>query len=150
MYKALNLLQNRGIINNMYPRTGVFDYHFLLMVFLVITLIGSFGLHSLQIPHAHSHQATPHTENHKHTGEESSSLSEYMHASDRKLYVLALAVVLFSVGFLTFFFNTWRTFLSHTEVHYQTQRKRRNSIAHTISVYLEVSFSNGILHSKAY
>ena len=122
---------------------------------MVVLLLASFGLHAIQI--AHEHQGANH--HHSHSGAEPvssndgqslSSLGEYMHAADKKLWIILPAPLFASLAVLLALCGSWLLLLEFVRrrvalVFYlgrYRQSLRRN--------YLNFLYSQGLHNPKLF
>ncbi len=115
-----------------------------LCIALTLGLFFSFGLHAVQVPHAHV--STGHE--HSHEPQSSSiSLAEYMHVSDKKFLLLVFVVGTLLVTFLDVSRLSVRRLLLCAS-RYCAVLSTRGTERDTIFNYLDIFFGRGILHTK--
>lgn len=116
-----------------------------LSVFIVLTLLFSLGLHSVQISHDHPGN---------HAGEQQERdgdvlvVGEYMHISDKKLFIILASILLLCTGIATALYGNWTQFLLQIELQYFLFFRRRKEVTLVIFDYLKLHLYRGILHPK--
>lgn len=126
----------------------------LLSFFVVLILLSSFGLHSIQIPHSHpGHQKftqdTHHDEKSAQTGD-FSELTVYMHAAEKKLFLMIVSVGSLVVVAATTVSSNWVTFLQLVSLTFALLLSRNKKRSKLIPNYLRMYFARGILNPKLY
>lgn len=122
-------------------------FFFLVTVAVSCLLVCSFGLHLVQIEHTHPGENT-HTSDHG--ASEINVLGEYLHGTEKKLFIFTILGFLFFGAFVLAHAALQPAILLTLSTHFfrAVQRKRlKHSRANS---YLQLLFSNGILHTKAY
>jgi hypothetical protein len=117
-------------------------------VFLVsLSLVFSFGLHSIQVPHAHSGKLHHHGSEHE---KQVFELSEYMHLADKKLYTFVAHPLFAPWTFLASFVLSQRKLFLHQERRLIVYIRNLRRTWNVTFEYLRVFFQRGVLHSKVY
>lgn len=120
-------------------------------ILVVLTLLFSFGLHSVQVAHSHpnhaEHQGHTHGESQEHESN-GTALGEYMHAADKKLLLILATISMLALGFVTTLFGSWEQFILHKNLLLCTFFKKSREIVLSTHNYLERCFCRGILHPK--
>ena len=116
---------------------------------LSLSLVFSFGLHSIQIPHMHFGAIHEHGSAHEH-GAGSLQLSEYMHLADKKLFVCAVLIILAPWTFLSSYILSQRKLTKLSQMWIRACMRALEGILRHLSVYLTLCFRKGILHTKVF
>lgn len=120
-------------------------------ILVVLTLLFSFGLHSVQVAHSHpnhaEHQGHTHGESQEHKSS-GSTLGEYMHAADKKLLLILAALSMLALGLVTTLSSSWEHFILHKNLLLCTFFKKSRETALSTHNYLKWCFCKGILHPK--
>lgn len=130
----------------------------LLALLAAVTLVFSFGLHSIQIDHEHYQSySTPtnvgvdESASHTHASAANDAdmvlLGEKMHMSDKKLFILLLSL---SVYALSQFAVTWTERLNLQSKLVRIFSLVIKQASYRIYFYLEILFARGILNPKPY
>ena len=134
----------RGFLQNSRFSTLAFS------ILVTVTLLFSFGFHSVQIAHSHP----GHTEHHGNTQQEgqehgggSLSLGEYMHAADKKLFIILASLSLLAFSFLATF-GSWEQFMVSILHRYSTVFRHFKNIPTRLYSFLSQCLRIGILHPK--
>ena len=119
----------------------------IMVIPMTIVLLFSFGLHTVQVDHTHPGVHT--TSNDHHEGEaDPSSFTEYLHGSEKKLFLLLV------LGFLALGMglSLVSTALSYTRyISYNKIRSIRDlSLEPRLFDIHKLLFCSGILHPKVY
>ena len=115
---------------------------------VVVALLCSFGLHSVQVQHSHysfSHTASGHGHSH---APDLVLLDEYMHMADKKLFLILSLIVLLGLTFRTTYTASWIQFVRHLLHWYRTVLSGIRAAFSRPYNYLTLCFSQGILHPK--
>jgi hypothetical protein len=114
-------------------------------VFIVLTLLFSLSLHSVQISHDHPGNHTGEQQGH---GGDALVLGEYLHMSDKKLCIILASILLLGTGIATALYGNWPQFLLRVELRYFFFFRRRKEVTLVIFDYLKLYLCRGILHPK--
>ncbi len=116
-------------------------------LFLSLSLVFSFGLHSIQIAHAHfgvehGHEQDP--------GAGGLQLSEYMHLADKKIFALGLIIFLAPWTFLDSYALSCRKLFLYVEMQLLFRIRILYRRWNVTFEYLRISFRKGVLHPKVF
>ncbi len=115
-------------------------------LFVILMLLLSFGMHSVQVSHTHIGHANQQGE---HPPEKKSELptavGEYMHTSDKKLVFLVASALLLGIHFLS---GTWSTALYVRAVAVAVILKRKREYAPATIDHIKLHLARGILNPK--
>lgn len=128
---------------------GSLSFSFL-STLVVVALLCSFGLHSVQITHEHPGHADHHGSSSHEEGAPLLMLGEYMHLSDKKLFLGLAAVPFLTAGALFILFGSWWQLVASLELLYQAHLRKRQESVLSIFDYLRSYFSDGILHPQPF
>ncbi len=118
-------------------------YPFIALI-LSLGLVFSFGLHAVQIEHAHFGDV------HAHGGEHQSvfsDLGEYMHLADKKMLLILSSGTLLWIFLLHI--DAWSRLLQYVHTYSLRYRQRRFQVYRALG-YLSRFFGEGLLHSKVH
>jgi hypothetical protein len=123
-------------------------------ILIILLLVVSFGLHSVQIPHAHPgeaahHQAASHGDNEKNSNE-FSILGEYAHSAEKKLLLLIVSAGFLALSASSFLRRQWSTFILTHECFYRLRLQLQRLFILFVRTHIEWLFSRGILNPKLY
>jgi hypothetical protein len=113
-----------------------------LSILVTFTLLGSFGLHSVQIVHTHAGEHT--TEN---DAASSAPLGEYLHGAEKKFFVAVAALLLVHMSLINGLTGSWSRLVRTAERSARMILKGRRSL-NIASYYNQLFFSTGLLHPK--
>ena len=121
---------------------------------VVLPLVGSIGLHAIQIAHIHPGHQDYIENSHQHDTEHESGeflvLGEYMHASDKKLFLSVLPAILLSVASLALIYGSFAQFIVQANLRFLLLLQRKRVFWIITSNYLWLLFARGILNPKLY
>jgi hypothetical protein len=127
---------------------------YVLTLCIALSLISSFGLHAVQIGHIHPGHQEQNESSHQHQNEhesgEFSVLGEYMHAADKKLYLLIASVWSLSSEAISFLYGDWLAFLFAANLLFIVLLQRNRKLLLTAGDYIKVFLARGILNPKLY
>lgn len=114
---------------------------------MVCSLLGSFGLHAIQIAHEHQGEHGAHGEaTSHHSSSVAENVTEYLHGTEKKFFLALLAATLL-IG--TFVLSTTLSVCVSTDLATYVVRRRLRTPAEAPSLYT-LLYSNGILNPKAH
>lgn len=114
-------------------------------VFVALTLLFSLGLHSIQISHNHpGHHAGEQQENNS----DVLILGEYMHVSDKKLFIILSAILLLGTKIAAILYGSWSQFIARVELRHLIFFRKREEVSLTFFDCLQLCLCRGILHPK--
>jgi len=116
---------------------------------VIFLLLSSFALHSVQIPHDHLTHASPQDEGNS-GSPEFSILGEYMHASDKKLFLFITSVFLLGTALASFLLPRWSDFVLTQNSFYIMKFNGSRKRTLNIPFHTELFFARGILNPKLY
>jgi hypothetical protein len=117
-------------------------------VFVALTLVFSFGLHSIETQHSHPGHSDQHGPNtHGHDGTKL-TLGEYVHMTEKKLLYILFGLLSTGIILVRPLWYTWTSFLTTIAVTRTAFLRYLWSIRHLIVDYLTVQFSRGILNPQ--
>lgn len=117
--------------------------------FIVLAVISSIGLHSLQVSHDHPGGGA-HYEQQPHGGSNTDALpvlGEYLHMAEKKLFLAIAAATLLSVLLATILYGRWSDLLVYTARLYRRFLKQE-PLPVVCADYIVRCFAKGILHPK--
>lgn len=118
----------------------------MVVLFLAITLLSSFGLHAIQIKHDHPGHPLEHSSA-PHHGDQAITIAEYIHGADKK-FISALIAATMIIGTFVLSERTWRLSSALLQTRLKTLVRKNfkiRDIEQRLYVYL---FSEGILNPK--
>lgn len=121
---------------------------------IVLSIFGSFGLHALQVVHFHpstgNHQEASSPPNEEHGSKSLLGLGEYMHASDKKLFLSITPAILLSITTLALIYGSFTKFIEQANIKFILLLRRRKIFWTNTSNYLWLLLARGILNPKLY
>ena len=130
------------------------SHSYALLLCIILTLIASFGLHAIQIGHIHPghHGQNEGAQQHasEHESGEFSTLAEYMHASEKKLYLFLATVWTLGTVNTAFLHGNLVLFVFAVNLLLVIlfQQNRRQLL--TVDNYITFALARGILNPKLY
>lgn len=128
-------------LNCIYPHI-----HKYTVALIVLGLVCSFGLHTVQVTHEHF------GEQHTHNSDSSSRvviLGEYMHLTDKKLFLIPLFLATVLWGYIDVLSGIRERLLTHA-LQCVTSLRQKSRERYNFFEYLDLYFKRGILHTKVY
>lgn len=127
---------------------------YVLTLCIALSLISSFGLHAVQIGHIHPGHQEQNESSHRHQNEhesgEFSVLGEYMHAAEKKLYLLITSVWSLSTVAIPFLYGDWSAFLFTVNLLFIVMLQRNKKHLLSADNYIRLFLARGILNPKLY
>lgn len=122
-------------------KTTLFPWQFpRFFVLLSCTMLFSFGIHDIQLQH--SHQSSGQGGRHENAGQHTLAVSDYLHATDRKLFFLIFLICIS--------FGSTRVLIPYTlPSRFSMRHYSFLSVPERYDVHLYL-FKTGILHPKLY
>ena len=125
-----------------------------LLSIVVIALLFSFGLHSIQISHSHpGHQNTTQENHHEKKIPQTGDFPEIfvsMHAADKKLFLIMTPVWSLVATLPATVYTDWKTYLMLVALFIAQALSQNRKLSRSFFPYLQVSLSQGILNPKLY